>query len=445
MSTLETSAVAEKKSSNLIAIVTMFALYAMCGFMTYLAAPAGKIWGGNSVIANSTTLGMMGNMMNFLAYLIMGYPMGMVLQKFGYKTTALLATGSGALGILVQLLSGQVDPGTIGGIPAAWYIYLFGAFISGTSNCLLNGVINPMLNSIVGGGNRGNQLNLAGGACNSMFQGAAMVVVPAVVGEVTKDTKFSEVTGVLLAAAAIFIAATVIIAFLPIKNPVQRAKNIVYERSALAFRHCLLGVIGIFLYMGVEAGIPAATSSTQVKDLMGGGDSAAVIAGVLGGAVFVFMLCGRMLGAAFGAKVSARTMLLWASGISLALLAVGVALIACDVTVPYEVAGKGGAAATTVKVPVGAFCFVLMGLCTSVMWSVIFNLSTEGVGKYTEQASGLFMTMVVGGGVIPLVQSYLMDKASFTVSFVVPAFCLAYLFVYALAFSKNVNPEIKID
>ena len=113
---------------------------------------------------------------------------------------------------------------------------------------------------------------------------------------------------------------------------------------------------------------------------------------------------------------------------------------------PFEVADKAAEAAkTTVNVPVGAFCFVLMGLCTSVMWSVIFNLSTEGVGKYTEQASGLFMTMVVGGGVLPLLSTWIGSHAGFLVSFVVPAACLAYLFVYALAFTKNVNPEIKID
>ena len=434
----------KKNGGNFIAIVTMFALYAMCGFMTYLAAPAGKIWGGSPGIAGSTTLGMMGNMMNFLAYLLMGYPMGMVLQKFGYKVTALLACGSGAVGILVQLLSGHVDLGAMGGVPGAWYVYLFGAFISGTSNCLLNGVINPTLNQIVGGGKKGNQLNLAGGACNSLFQGFSMVVVPMVVGEVTEKTKFADVTGVLLAAAAIFIAATVIIAFLPIKNPSERASNVVYERSALSFRHCLLGVVGIFLYMGVEAGIPAATSSTQIKDLMGGGDTAAVMAGILGGAVFLFMLAGRMLGAAFGGKIAPRAMLLAASGISLLLLVVGVSLIAANVTIGLNVTGKDGAAAV-VNVPMGAFCFVLMGLCTSVMWSVIFNLSTEGLGKYTEQASGFFMMMVVGGGIIPLVQSFVCDKVSFVVSFAVPAVCIAYLFLYALAFTKNVNPDIKVD
>ena len=435
----------QKKGGSLIAIVTMFALYAMCGFMTYLAAPAGKIWGGSPGIAGSTTLGMMGNMMNFLAYLVMGYPMGMVLQKFGYKVTALLACGSGAAGILVQLLSGHVDLGVAGGVPGAWYVYLFGAFISGASNCLLNTVINPMLNQIVGGGKKGNQLNLAGGACNSMFQGFSMLIVPMVVGEVTAQTKFADVTGVLLSAAAVFVVATIVIAFLPIQNPTSRPKTVVYERSALAFRHCLLGVVGIFLYMGVEAGIPAATSSNQIKDLMGGGDTAAVVAGSLGMAVFVCMLVGRMLGAAFGGKIAPRTMLLAATGISLALLAVGVGLIAANVSMPFTVAGKAAGETATVNVPVGAFCFVLMGLCSSVMWSVIFNLSTEGLGKYTEQAAGFFMTMVVGGGVLPLVQSFITDKVGFAVSFIVPAACLAYLFIYALAFTKNVNTDIKVD
>lgn len=426
-----------KKSGNIIAIATMFALYALVGFVTYLAAPAGKIW--ESAPGISGTLGMMGNMMNFAAYLFMGYPLGMILQKFGYKTTALLATGSGALGIFVQLLSGHVELGTFcGGVPGAWIIYLVGAFISGASNCLLNGVICPMLNQIVGGGNKGNQLNLAGGAFQGIFQGAAPIVLGSIVGEVTAQTKFSEVSGVLLAAAITFVIATIIIGFIPLKDPVARAEGVVYERSALAFRHCLLGVIGIFLYMGVEAGIPAAM--LQVKGMLTcSGDVAAKVAGTLAGAVFITMLCGRLLGAVFGGKVSPRAMLLGTAGLGLVLVIVGVSLIASGVKVPMTIAGQ------EVALPVGAFCFVAIGFCTSVMWSVIFNLSTEGLGKYTEQASGLFMTMVVGGGIIPLIQSYICDKVNFTVSFIVPALCLAYLFAYAAFFTKNVNTDIKID
>ena len=74
---------AQSKSNNgrLIAIIAMFFLFAMISFVTNLAAPIGTIWGykfeGNSM------LGMMGNMMNFLAYLFMGIPAGNLLVKIG--------------------------------------------------------------------------------------------------------------------------------------------------------------------------------------------------------------------------------------------------------------------------------------------------------------------------------------------------------------------------
>jgi len=96
-------------------------------------------------------------------------------------------------------------------------------------------------------------------------------------------------------------------------------------------------------------------------------------------------------------------------------------------------------------VPLTALLFVLCGLCTSIMWASIFNLSVEGLGKYTEAASGLFMVMVVGGGVLPLVQNAIADKSGFMLSYVVPGLGLAYLLVYALFFSKNVNKDIKVD
>ncbi len=434
----------QKKSGSFIAIATMFALYAMCGFVTYLAAPAGAVWQEQPGINGSNALGMMGNMMNFLAYLLIGYPAGMFLQKLGYKKTALLATGSGAAGILVQVLSGKIALGSVGGIPGAWFVYLLGALISGASNCFLNTVICPMLNQIVGGGKKGNQLNLAGSAFNSICAAAAPIVLGGVVGQITKETKFADISGVLLAAAGVFVLATVIIAFLPISNPTSRPmKGLTYERSALAFRHCLLGVIGIFLYMGVEAGIPTTMMQwlRAADGPLGGGASAMAVATAMSGGVMIMMLVGRLTGAAIGGKVSPRAMLLTASGGALALVVAGLCLQA--VTVPFNVTVEG--AAKTLQVPVAAFCFVATGIFVSVMWGVIFNLSTEGLGKYTEQASGLFMMMVVGGGIIPFLQNWIADKAGFMWAYVVPAACLAYLFIYALAFTKNVNTDIKVD
>ena len=128
----------QKKSGSFIAIATMFALYAMCGFMTYLAAPAGKIWGGSPGIAGSTTLGMMGNMMNFLAYLFMGIPAGKMLTKCGYKKTALIAIATGFVGVAIQFVSGLVPPAADGNAVGPFCVYLLGAFVCGFSVCMLN-------------------------------------------------------------------------------------------------------------------------------------------------------------------------------------------------------------------------------------------------------------------------------------------------------------------
>ena len=89
--------------------------------------------------------------------------------------------------------------------------------------------------------------------------------------------------------------------------------------------------------------------------------------------------------------------------------------------------------------------FVLVGLCTSIMWGGIFNLAVEGLGKYTEQATGIFMALVVGGGILPLVQNYVADVAGFMTSYWVIVVALAYLLYYALVGSKNVNKDIPVE
>ena len=446
----------QKKSGNFIAIVTMFALYAMAGFVTFLAAPAGDVW-KYKLPGGSNVLGMLGNSMNFIAYLIMGYPAGKLLQKIGYKKTALLATGSGALGVLVQVLSGKLEAsmGLIGAVPAAWIIYLLGALVSGFSNCLLNTVICPMLNQIVGGGNRGNQLNLGGSAFNSLCGASAPIVLGSIVGKITKDTQFADVSGVLLAAAAVFIVATIIISLLPIQNPTSRSSNVVLEKSALAFRHCRFGVIGIFLYMGIEIGVqnymrlwlqPDNPASPLLKIAGISVEQAAVIAGSTAATFMVLMLVGRLLGAAIGGKVSSRAMCLGCAGSGTLLCLVGALMgsFMPETTVSLPLFQSLNKIAMT-QVPLAALFFIVAGLSASVMWGVIFNLATEGLGKYTEQAAGLFMVMVVGGAILPSLQSWIADNFGFMVSYIVPIVCFAYLFVYALAFSKNVNTDIKVD
>ena len=95
--------------------------------------------------------------------------------------------------------------------------------------------------------------------------------------------------------------------------------------------------------------------------------------------------------------------------------------------------------------PIASVLIMLVGLCGSVMWGSVFNLATEGLGKYTAKASGIFMTMVVGGGVLPYIQSACVSAIGCLWSYIVPILCAAYILCYAMFFSKNVNTDIKID
>lgn len=430
-----------KQSGNIIAIIAMMFLYAMIAFVTNLAAPIGVIWKNQPELMGSNMLGMMGNMMNFLAYLFMGIPAGKLLVKIGYKKTALVAIAVGLVGVFVQYLSGFPT-----GLTGFW-VYLLGAFISGFAVCMLNTVTNPMLNLLGGGGNRGNQLNLIGGTCNSLAGTLTPMLVGALVGTVTKDTAISDVNLVLYIAMVVFACAFVIISFTPITDPEmgKTTENTVFEHSPWAFRHCTLGVIGIFVYVGIEVGIPG-TLNFYISDMSDKGagvlGDAAAIGGFVAGTYWLLMLIGRFIAGFIADKVSSRAMMIAVTTVSILLILFAM-ISSKETTTSMPV--FTGASFAMVTVPVSALLLVLCGLCTSVMWASIFNLATEGLGKYTAAASGIFMMMVVGGGLLPLIQNFIADKAGYMISYIVPLIAIVYLLFYAVWGCKNVNKDIPVD
>lgn len=429
----------KKQNGSIVAIITMMFLYAMISFVTNLAAPIGVIWKG--AFEGSNAVGMLGNAMNFLAYLFMGIPAGKLLTKIGYKKTALAGIGTGFVGVLVQFISGSVS-GTPG-----FVVYLLGAFIAGFSVCMLNTVVNPMLNLLGGGGNRGNQLNLIGGTLNSLSGTLTPMLVGALIGTVSASTKMADVNLVLYIAMAVFACAFIALSFIPIQDPEmgKTDANTVFEHSPWSFRHFVLGVFAIFVYVGVEVGIPG-TLIFYLSDTTeaGGGllDNATAIAGFVAGTYWLLMLVGRLSSSFIADKVSSKTMMTVTTitGMALILLAIFLGK-STQVSMPVFT----GSAFETVTVPISALLLVLCGLCTSIMWASIFNLATEGLGKYTAQASGIFMMMVVGGGILPLIQNYIADNAGYMVSYIVPFIGIAYMCFYALIGCKNVNKDIKID
>lgn len=434
------------QNKNIVAIVTMMFLFAMISFVTNLAAPIGVIW--SNTFEGSNFLGMLGNMMNFAAYLFMGIPAGKLLTKIGYKKTALVAIAVGFLGVFTQYLSGVVAAdATLLTLPMNFVIYLLGAFIAGFSVCMLNTVVNPMLNLLGGGGNKGNQLIQLGGTLNSLAGTLTPMLVGALIGTVSKNTAITDVNPVLFIALGVFAAAFLILSFIPISDPeVKSNKEIVFEKSPWAFRHFILGTVAIFVYVGVEIGIPGTLNFylANITDKGAGLDpaNAATIGGFVAGTYWFLMLIGRFIGSLVGGKVSSRVML--SSVSALAMLFIIIAIITPKAVTTLMPVFTGSSFAMT-QVPLSALLLVLCGFCTSIMWGSIFNLAVEGLGKYTKAASGIFMMMVVGGGIIPLIQNWVADMSTYMFSYIVPLIGLAYLLYYALLGSKNVNKDIVID
>ena len=431
-------------------------LFAMISFVTNLAAPFGTIW--KNEYAGANTLGMMGNMMNFLAYLFMGIPAGNLLVRIGYKKTALIAMGIGIVGLFLQYLSSVTGAETVvfsfGGyaIRFNFLIYLLGAFVCGFCVCMLNTVVNPMLNLLGGGGNRGNQLIQIGSSFNSLAGTLTPFFVGALIGTVTPRTAMSDVTPLLFIAMAVFVFAFIVISLVSIPEPHLRKgtdKHVQREKSAYSpwsFRHTVLGVVGIFVYVGIEVGIPG-TLNFYLADSSSRGAGLLVDGAAIGGAIaamyWLLMLVGRSFSSIISGRVSSRTQLICAASVAIVLVLLAIFV---PKTVTVSMPGYSvDAGVQMAQVPLSALLLVLCGLCTSVMWGVIFNLAVEGLGKYTAQASGIFMMMVVGGGVLPLVQQFISDSVGYMASYWVIVAGLLYLLYYAVSGSKNVNKDIPVE
>lgn len=409
----------------------MFALFFMISFVTGLQNPMGVIV-KNQFEGISNFMSQLGNAANFIAYAFMGIPAGYLLQKIGYKKTALAAVAVGFVGVGITFLSGQV---------ASFGVYLAGAFISGFSMCMLNTVVNPMLNTLGGEGKKGNQLLQFGGSINSIGATIVPVLVGYLMGDVAKAT-IDKANPALFLAMGIFALAFIVLSIVKIPEPHMAGANEKKGKephSPLSFRHFILGTIAIFLYVGVEVGIPNFANLYMTTDLA----IDATTAGTIVGTYWFLMLIGRLLGGTFGGKFSSKAMLTF-----VALL--GMVFIICAILLPKEITVsmpvfKSDISFGLTEVPVGIMFLVLCGLCTSVMWGGIFNLAVEGLGKYTAAGAGIFMVMVCGGGILPLIQGLVADGSGYMASYWVIFLALVYMLYYALIGCKNVNKNIPVE
>ncbi len=374
----------------------------------------------------------------------MGIPAGNMLIRYGYKKTTLIALAVGAIGLGIQLLSSVVGDNIIvigGEAPTTLnlFIYLLGALVCGVCVCMLNTVVNPMLNLLGGGGNKGNQLIQTGGALNSLAGTLTPMMVGVLVGTLTKETTMASVAPLVVTGIVIFVAAFIVISFVKLQEPQANLSNVKYEHSPLAFRHCMLGIIAIFFYVGIEIGIPGEMNAWISRENFEG---AAAVAGSLAALYWLMMLVGRFLSSIISGKISTRTQLITVSAVAIVLVLIAIFL-------PESITFKSPEIEMlniySGEVPMKCLFLFLCGLCTSVMWGGIFNLATEGLGKYTAKASGLFMMMVVGGGIMPFIQDWIGRNVGYVNSYWLVLAMLVYILYYAVIGSKNVNTDIPVS
>ncbi|HJV77830.1 MAG TPA: MFS transporter [Paludibacter sp.] len=473
-------------------IAMMFALFFMIAFVTGLPSPMGVIVAKQFGASNfESQLGFLGN---FLAYAFMGIPAGIMLKKFGYKKTALSAIAVGFVGVAVQFLSGQVG---------SFSVYLIGTFISGFSMCMLNTVVNPMLNTLGGGGNSGNRLLQFGGSINSIGATITPMLVGFLMGAEAGRT-IGKANPALFLALGIFALAFVVLFFVKIPEPHMETateRKVKHSHSPLSFRHFKFGALAIFIYVGIEIGIPSTANlfmttftkeqaiekTTEYKkqqadanylaevkkldeqnkgvqnyeqkvvakdsyvkadkvvkgELFSGLGIDATTAGFVVGIYWLLMLVGRLTGGAIGSKVSSKVMLITVASLGLIFILLAIfSPVSTTVSMPVF---KSNLSFGITQVPISIMFLVLCGLCTSIMWGGIFNLAVEGLGKYTAAASGIFMVMVCGGGIVPLFQGFVSDHFGYLSSYWVMFACLGYMLFYGLIGSKNVNKDIPVE
>ncbi|MDR3219269.1 MAG: MFS transporter [Dysgonamonadaceae bacterium] len=478
----------QQQKKQVVPIIMMVLLFGMISFVTNLAAPMGIVLKNQFGLSNF--LGLLGNAANFIAYAVMGIPGGILLSKIGYKKTALIAIAIGFVGVGIQYLSGHF---------ASFGIYLLGAFIAGFSMCLLNTVVNPMLNTLGGGGNKGNQLIQVGGSFNSIMATITPMFVGILIGEAAK-AKITDIFPVMYIAMAVF--AIVFFVLLAVSIPEPNAEKATESLSglmkgALSFRHFILGAFAIFVYVGVEVGTPGIANlymttytseqadgivneyqkqqsdeiylnalsqedesnkdtngyeskvilknvyekAQQVisQDVKPGLGISTGIAGTIVGFYWLLMLFGRLIGASIGNKVSSKKMMTYVS-------LVGCILVLLAMFIPTSASiNISGLIGKPTVIPLSIAFLILVGLCTSIMWGGIFNLAVEGLGKYLAAASGIFMVLVCGGGILPALQGFIADIAGYMNSYWVIVISLVYLLYYALIGSKNINKNIPVD
>lgn len=423
-----------KQQSYLAPFLIMVVLMSLVGLITSLNGQfqgpmqAAFLLMGGSMKNTLTTLIIFAF---FLAYLVMGAPSAKYIEQNGYKKT--LITGLFVLlaSFGIYELSAYVfetmdmvkfapviEQARAAGesfeytgevvIPIAYWIFLLAAFVAGSALTFLQAVLNPYIAACNVNGTTPVTRGSIAGSGNSTMTTLGPILVAHVIfaGKSGLDIELSSLYIpflVLMVLVAILIGALTQVN-LPTIASAEKKEGEVLEKSVWSFSHLTLGVIALFMYVGVEVAVGNNINLYAMKSAGYSSTDAAQLATIYWG----LMLVGR-LGGSFLNKVSANTQLIIASSGAGVLVLVGM-------------------------LTNNPWVFIGAGLFHSIMWGAIFALAIEKLGKYTSAGSGALMMGVVGGAVLPLMQSAMADTlGDWQWTWIIVILGEAYLLYYALA------------
>lgn len=396
---------------NRLTIVAMFALSFMVGVTSMFAGQIGGVVKAQFGASNAAS--QFGAAAMFLAYLFMGIPAGMVLKRMGYRFTSLLAIGVGATGLVIQTLSGFVE---------SFSVYVAGSFVSGLSMAMMFTVVNPLLNTLGGGGQGGNRLVQFSCSCNSFGGLLSPMILGFLFGNEIAKAKVVDALPIQLAALIAFVFAFAVIFRADIAEPhlkkdaeTGNGGMLSDFRRLFGFRHFVLGMVAVFLFEPIEAAVPAMMPIYFTQE----GAPWYRGAAYAGTVVSLYMLCmlgGRFLAGFLSSRVTTRTMMVFCS------LGAIATLLGAMYT-PWTVA------------------FVIAtGLFTSVMFGGLLNLALDGLGELAPLGSGVLMTLICGGALLAL-QGRIADHVGVLLSFWMTIGLIAVTLLYSLFGSVNKAKE----
>lgn len=415
LSTTQTSAA----GGYTIPMVLMVTLYFSIGFITALNDILVSHF--KTLFSLTNAFAMLVQFCFFGAYFVMSLPSGWIIRRIGYKAGIVAALSIMGTGLLLFVPASIV---------ISYGLFLFALFVVGSGLALLQVAINPYVGALGSPETAASRLNLCGflnSGATTLAPKLGAIFIFVAVGATAAQRAASVRMPYLVVAAFTFLVALGTL-FVPLPEIIPTTDSVssagspgagrpdvgrpdvgrLDQGNAWQFLHLRLGAIAIFAYVGAEVAIGSILISFLGQPSMGSIPpkiAAGYVSLYWGGAMI-----GRLVGTFALLKIPTQKALAVVASIALLLVAI-------------TMLGHG---------PVAMWAIVACGLFNSVMWPCIFPLSVRGLGKYTSQGSGILITMVVGGAIIPLLQGFLADRFGYQVSFLVVLLCYAYLLFFAL-------------